>query len=30
MCVGVGFALTTGENPHAPACISGAWLDHLL
>jgi len=26
MCVGVGFALATGENPHAPGCIAGSWM----
>ncbi|HEX4337325.1 MAG TPA: hypothetical protein VH062_15520 [Polyangiaceae bacterium] len=26
MCVGVGFVLTTGQNPHAPACINGAYV----
>jgi hypothetical protein len=25
MCIGVGFALATGENPTAPACIGGTW-----
>jgi hypothetical protein len=27
MCVGVGFVLAKGDNPHAPACINGQWLD---
>jgi hypothetical protein len=26
MCVGVGFVLARGDNPHAPACINGQWL----
>ena len=26
MCVGVGFVLTTGQNPHAPGCINGQWF----
>jgi hypothetical protein len=26
MCVGVGFILATGQDPHAPACINGQWL----
>ena len=25
MCVGVGFALTTGDNPTVPSCFGGAW-----
>jgi hypothetical protein len=25
MCVGVGFALATGNNPSAPMCVAGAW-----
>jgi hypothetical protein len=27
MCVGVGFTLTTGDNPSAPMCISGQWIE---
>jgi hypothetical protein len=26
MCVGVGFVLANGENPHAPGCLGGNWL----
>jgi len=26
MCVGVGFALVTGENPNAPVCYDGTWI----
>ena len=26
MCVGVGFVLAPGDNPHAPGCINGNWL----
>jgi hypothetical protein len=26
MCVGIGFALASGENPTAPACFNGAWV----
>jgi hypothetical protein len=26
MCVGTGFALTTGDHPTAPMCLDGAWL----
>jgi len=29
MCIGVGFALATGDNPTAPSCIGGSWLDSL-
>jgi hypothetical protein len=25
MCVSVGFALASGDNPKAPACFNGAW-----
>ena len=30
MCVGVGFALTTGENPTAPICTNGTWVPQGL
>jgi hypothetical protein len=26
MCLGVGFALATGENPTAPLCANGIWV----
>lgn len=26
MCLGVGFALTTGANPTAPVCFEGTWM----
>jgi len=26
MCIGTGFALTTGSKPTAPSCINGAWV----
>lgn len=27
MCIGVGFALATGDNPVAPVCYKGTWYD---
>jgi hypothetical protein len=29
MCIGVGFALSTGDKPSAPACVGGTWLGTL-
>jgi hypothetical protein len=29
MCIGVGFALSSGDNPSAPACVGGNWLGTL-
>jgi len=29
MCIGVGFALATGENPTAPACVGGNWFEQI-
>ena len=26
MCIGVGFALASGDNPKAPACFNGSWV----
>lgn len=26
MCLGVGFALTSGDNPTAPVCAQGTWI----
>jgi hypothetical protein len=28
MCLGVGFALTTGSNPTVPVCANGHWYDY--
>ncbi|HEX4338792.1 MAG TPA: hypothetical protein VH062_22960 [Polyangiaceae bacterium] len=30
MCIGVGFALTTGDSTHVPACAAGTWLSSFL
>jgi hypothetical protein len=30
MCVGVGFALTTGTSTKVPACFNGTWVDSGL
>ena len=26
MCISVGFALATGDNPTAPSCFQGFWM----
>lgn len=26
MCIGVGFALASGDNPTAPVCMNGTWI----
>lgn len=30
MCVGVGFALATGDNPTVPMCLNGTWIANGL
>jgi hypothetical protein len=30
MCIGAGFALTTGDSTHVPACAAGSWLSSFL
>jgi hypothetical protein len=30
MCVGVGFALATGDKPTVPMCIDGTWIENGL
>jgi hypothetical protein len=26
MCIGVGFALASADNPSAPVCFQGNWI----
>ena len=30
MCIGLGFALTSGDSPKAPGCLNGKWIPKFL